>query len=383
MKRILGGLCVLALAGVLTLVAFFGKGVNKGQDNVNTPNAENQQKPILFSDYNPEDVVALGEYKNLTVDVSYTPVKDADVVEYINAVLKQYPGHEKTDDLVVDKGDIVDLNYVGKLNDKVFDESKNVYLGIGSKKFIDGFEDGLIGAKVGDTVTLTLTFPKDYKDGKGNISELAGKETVFTVTINAIVKEVIYTYDTITDGYCYTYYGFKTKQELYDYVKKMMESDMESQKKSNTRLAVLDGVVKRSTILVPAELVEYQTNQYINSLKADIEAAGYDFAKYLATYYKSTEEAFYKDIYGRMKESVEEQFVLLAIGKAEGITLDEKGFAEYVASYVKYYGYASEEALYADYPKEELQNAYLCNDVLDYLLKNTTINYVEKEAEQQ
>ena len=63
------------------------------------------------------------------------------------------------------------------------------------------------------------------------------------------------------------------KQEIYDYVDKMMKEELEAQKKSDARLAVLDGVVKRCTIEAPEELVTYQVEKYILALKADVEKA--------------------------------------------------------------------------------------------------------------
>ncbi len=390
MKKFISVVCLLALVGILGFVAFKGKdnnNVNNGNNNENNENNENnnisQLEPVYFGDYNLDEVVTLGEYLNLIVDVTYKPIKESEIIGYINTVLKQYPGYEKTDDTVVDDGDIVDLNYVGYWKGEVFDESKNVYLGIGSKKFIEGFESGLIGAKVGDTVTLKLTFPADYKDYLGNISELAGQETEFKVTINAIVKEVVYTYDNVPDDYCYINFNYKNKQEIYDYVDKMMKEELEAQKKSDARLAVLDGVVKRCTIEAPEELVTYQVEKYILALKADVEKAGYKFDEYLDKYYKKTYDEFYDEIYVYMEASVKEQFALLAVAKAENIVLDEKGYAEYVAAYVKYYGYKSEEEMYQDYPKEDMQIAFLCNDVLDYLIEKTTINYIEKTGDQK
>lgn len=370
MKKVISILGILVLAGVLVYGAYVGFPVSNKNDQ--------KLDEVKLSDYVNEQVVTLGEYKNLTVDVEYTVITEQDVIDYVNEVLAYYPEYQATEDTVVDEGDFVDLAYAGYLNDEKFDESESYVLEIGSDTFIDGFEDGLIGAKVGDVVTLNLTFPEDYKDYYGNISELAGKETVFSVTINAIVEEVVLTYDTVSDEYCKENYGFDTKQKLYDYVKEMMEEDVETEKESSARTILLETIVNNCTVVVPQELLDYQVNNYITSFKTDVEAAGYDYAEYLETYYKFTEEEFIEEISTYMKESITEQLILSAIAKAENITLDEKGYAEYVAAFVSYYGYETEEELYADYSKDEMQTAYLCNDVLDYLIENATFNYVEK-----
>ncbi len=89
--------------------------------------------------------------------------------------------------LVVKEGDTVNIDYTGYKDGVAFDggstNGEGTDLTIGSKMYIDGFEDGLIGHKVGETVDLNLTFPEDY-----GATDLAGADVVFTVTINGIYE---------------------------------------------------------------------------------------------------------------------------------------------------------------------------------------------------
>ena len=84
---------------------------------------------------------------------------------------------------VVESGDTVNIDFEGKKDGVAFDggTSQGYNLTIGSGSFIDGFEDGLIGVNVGDTVDLNLTFPEGYQN-----ADLAGQDVVFTVTVNFI-----------------------------------------------------------------------------------------------------------------------------------------------------------------------------------------------------
>ena len=66
---------------------------------------------------------------------------------------------------------------------------------LGSGSFIDGFEDGLVGAVKGDQKDLNLTFPDSYP----NNPDLAGKEVVFEVTVNAVKERSV---PELTDGVC-------------------------------------------------------------------------------------------------------------------------------------------------------------------------------------
>uniref|UniRef100_UPI00048705E4 FKBP-type peptidyl-prolyl cis-trans isomerase n=1 Tax=Eubacterium cellulosolvens TaxID=29322 RepID=UPI00048705E4 len=91
-------------------------------------------------------------------------------------------------DLVVKEGDLVDIDYVGKIDGVAFDggdtKGAGARLRIGSGQYIPGFEDQIIGHKPGETFDVVVTFPEDY-----GAAELAGKEAVFTTTLNGIYKE--------------------------------------------------------------------------------------------------------------------------------------------------------------------------------------------------
>lgn len=89
-------------------------------------------------------------------------------------------------------GDVVNIDFVGKLNGEAFDggtASQQAFF-LGSGGFIDGFEDQIVGMKTGETKTITVTFPDNYTDYTGQVSQLAGKECTFDITMNKIYKEV-------------------------------------------------------------------------------------------------------------------------------------------------------------------------------------------------
>ena len=100
------------------------------------------------------------------------------------AVQQAEPELNTTEGTVCEEGDTVAIDYVGKKDGVAFDGGTGSYdLTLGSGQFIPGFEEGLVGHKVGETVDLNLTFPEQYHS-----EELAGAEVVFTVTINGVYK---------------------------------------------------------------------------------------------------------------------------------------------------------------------------------------------------
>ena len=139
------------------------------------------------------DYVKLSDYKSIVVDRNVDDYKKVEE-DLIASDLSYYP--QKLEEGEVADGDTANIDYAGKLNGVAFTggTSKEFDLTIGSGQFIDGFEDQLIGVKVGETVDINVTFPTDYSDTTdletgSKTMKLAGQEVVFTVTVNYINRE--------------------------------------------------------------------------------------------------------------------------------------------------------------------------------------------------
>lgn len=160
MKRILSVVLVLALC-----LGFAGCKQDKGRELYNL---------------NLEKYVDLGEYKGIKVDTASEEFKTIEDMFKSNDVTNYGLYVVKKSGKVKD-GDTVNIDYKGTKDGVAFDggSATGYDLTIGSSTFIDGFEEGLVGKKIGSTVKLNLTFPSDYQN-----TELAGEDVVFTVTIN-------------------------------------------------------------------------------------------------------------------------------------------------------------------------------------------------------
>ncbi|HJD29881.1 MAG TPA: FKBP-type peptidyl-prolyl cis-trans isomerase, partial [Candidatus Blautia avicola] len=135
---------------------------------------------------NLEDYVTLGQYQNLTVEEEpKEEVTQEDVDDYVERqLIYNYAPVEVTQDRAVQENDTVNIDFTGYMDGETFNggSAQDQDLIIGSGSFIDGFEDGLIGHKKGETVTLDLSFPENYR----NNPDLSGKPVTFEVTINSI-----------------------------------------------------------------------------------------------------------------------------------------------------------------------------------------------------
>ena len=191
MKRFLS--LTLVIFSLLTLLTACGKTSN-----------------VLFVNTDFDKVMTLAEYKGLELDTSSDDFKEL----FDNTVASDVKSNslymEKTEG-TVSEGDIANIDFVGKKDGVAFDGGTGASydLEIGSGSFIPGFESGLIGVKIGDTVDLNLTFPKDY--GK---EELNGQDVVFTVTVNSVQ-----TTDGVEPKDIYEDLGYKTLKEYENDVK--------------------------------------------------------------------------------------------------------------------------------------------------------------------
>lgn len=358
--RVLTGLCALALLA----------GCGKAKDNSGR-------------DYVPSDYVKLGEYKGVEVSVEKLETSEAAVKEYIEKMIANYPaGYDTLDKAQVEKGDHVNIDYEGLQDGVAFQggTAKDQVLEIGGGRFIPGFEDGLIGANVGDSLALNLTFPETYS----NNPDLAGKDVVFNVTVNAIVSPIPAAYDTMTDEYVasnFTYYGFTTVQGFKDGVKEYLDSDNQYKMDTNTRNAIMDKLMENCKVdQLPEGLLDKRVNDYKEKFEAMCQQQyGMGMADYLKLA-NMTEEDFNTETVKNMKESIQTELILLAIAEKEDIKLDEEGYQKFLTSMKSNYNYASDEELFKDYEEDYVKDSYVCNLTMTMLVENAKVNYTEPSA---
>ena len=172
-KIMIALICVMAAATVLGGCG--KKGNTKGGSSAVEEEAKDVQIPakelLKATDYDVEKYVTLNEYSGMEIELdSDYAVSDDDVKSYIEQVISMYPAYEKTDKQTVENKDVVNIDYEGKVDGETFSggSATGAHLEIGSDSFIDGFEDGLVGVKIGDTVTVRSKgkFIIDSIDGK-------------------------------------------------------------------------------------------------------------------------------------------------------------------------------------------------------------------------
>lgn len=323
------------------------------------------------------EYVTLGDYLGMEVvlDSDYEVTED-DVKSKIETLIASYPAYEDTDKTTVENGDFVNIDYEGLKDDVAFEggTAQGTVLEIGSNSFIDGFESGLIGAKVGDTVSLDLTFPENYQS-----TELAGQAVVFHVTVNKIVTKQDINYDTITDQYVldnFSAQGYETVQALKDGIREQLTQSNESTKETDTQSAVLE---KLQEVCKVNSLPDGELDERVKDYKDEMEKTLQDSYNMSVEDYLSaineTQEEFDTEINDYMKKNLEVELILTAIADKEGIEVDEEGYKEYINNILSSGNYEDEDALIKEYGEEYVKNIYRNNKAMDLIVEKAVVTY--------
>jgi len=168
-------------------------------------------------------------------------------------------------------GDRVTIDFTGKIDGEAFEggSGEDTQLVLGQSKFIPGFEDGLMGAKTGDTPTIKATFPDDYP-----VATLAGKEATFDVT----VKEVAFPVPpTIDDGFAKTF-GADSLDKLKQLIAAQIKQEYNSAARLKLKRELLDQLEKAHSFELPASLVDHEFDSIWSQLNENLKQSGKSFA---------------------------------------------------------------------------------------------------------
>lgn len=322
-------------------------------------------------EYNVMDYVTLCDYNNIVLEVDAINITDEDVDTYLDSLLSYGAEYTPTDKKTVENGDYVNIDYCGKKDGVAFDggTAAGYVLGIGTGTFIPGFEDGLIGVNVGDTVDLNLTFPENYGS-----ADLAGASVVFTVTVNSIVESTARTHETIDDAYVAANLEFNTVEELRQNTREYMEQRMESQMDTTKRNKLIEYLTTNCTVALPDGFVDGKATEYITQFENQLKLKeNISLEDYLSTNYKMTVDDFTDDVKKNMVEDVKTELIFEAIATEKNDTLDVAEYNAYIADCLESTGLDSEQELYDIYTtditngQKYLMSRYFIQKTLDAL----------------
>ena len=308
--------------------------------------------------------VELGDYKKLGVKKEAVKVSKKEVKETIDQILKNFAEKKKVE-REAKIGDEVVIDFFGKKDDVPFDGGKaeKFPLELGSKSFIPGFEEGLIGKKAGDELSLDLEFPKDY-----HAKDLAGAKVVFEVKIHEVRENVE---PEINEEFLSKLGDFKTKEEF----EKQIEEDLKTQKQAEADEKFKDELVKKlaevSKVPVPEILLEDQKRSIEMDMQQNLMYSGLSLEDYLERMGKTREEWLEKDVKEAAEMRVKSGLALAELSKVEKVKSDTKELDARIAQLKEQYGNSKEvqKQLSSDDVRRNLANQILTEKTIDLLVK--------------
>lgn len=390
-KKVLG--IIMAASMVASLTACGGSDKNNSSDSssnggstVNQEIAANQYADTIKSNAEIyKTYISLPEYKGLSVSVDseQKEVADSDVTDYINNLISQYGTTESVTEGVTANGDTISLDYSGLLDGTAFSggTATDVSYTIGSGKFIDDLDKGLVGLTVGEEYDIPCKFPDNYSS-----SDLAGKDVIFKVTVNSIKKTTLpeLTDDWVASNASSLNVEATTVEGLKSYVKDYLETQAKTNYDSSKYQAAWKAISEQ--INTDKGYPEAELNSLIDTLKSNVQSeynqyGSYygisDFNSYLSQVYGFDSEDAFNDYAKEYAQSyLLEKMAITIIAENENITVSEDDINDMGAQLASYYGYSDYQEIldtYGNQMNSEVGYQVLYQKVQDFINASTSV----------
>lgn len=333
--------------------------------------------------------IAQADYMGVEVTVEAPYVSDSQVEDAIQSALAANPDRTEIANRAAQEGDLTDISYVGKKDGVAFDggTADNYELELGSGQFIDGFEDGVVGMKVGETKDLNLTFPDNY----GN-AELAGADVVFTVTLNKIYE---LSKPELNDDFVagLGIADVATVEEYRQYLYDNYMEDAQEQYETDLQNAVMDAVYANASFKGEASEMKARyhdriVNNNYSYMSTMAAMYGVDLESLLGATWVEYVAANEDQIQASAEMAANQILLAEKIAENEGLTVTQEEIEADLEEQAGEYGYDSAEA-FKEMMGDEIKgyDEYLVmQKVIDFLVENahvTETSAAETEAAEE
>ena len=338
----------------------------KDSTDTDTKETDSSGENRLGSVKDVSKYVTIGEYKGLELTRTSQPVTDDDVQAEINYNLEDNGSEVK--DGTVENGDTVTINFTGTIDGKEFDggSAEDYELVVGDGEMIDGFEDGIVGMKSGETKELDLTFPDDYYE-----ESVAGKAVVFKVTLQKFTRPA-----ELTDEWVAENTEYKTVDEYRAAVKTQLEDTAVQTADYELYSDAWNEVQAASEIKdYPKEDVDAAKKSYQELNEKYVKDAGMEMADFLESQGMS-EEDYESECQQYAESKVEQNLIVQGIMDAEGLSIDDEETQKLKDDLIKEYGFASIDEMIETYGEQEVNESLALLRVERFIVDNANVTEV-------
>ena len=307
--------------------------------------------------------VKLSDYKKLGVKKPETKVAAKDIDEVLSNLASSF-ADKKVVKRAAKLGDEAVIDFVGKKDGEAFQggSAKDYKLVLGSKTFIPGFEEGIVGHEVGDKFDLKLTFPKDY-----GVKDLAGAKVVFETLLKQ-VNEI--TKPAIDDELAKKCGPFKTLKELKDDIKKNLAAQNEHRMSEKFKDDLVQALVKKSSVPAPEILIDDQMRMIRDDISRNAAAQGMEFEDFLKAN-GETMEHWEKEARKIAEMRVKGSLALQTLAVENKISVSDAEVEAKINELKDVYGKTPEalKSLKDPNVKMDIRNRLIIEKTLDFLVK--------------
>ena len=274
--------------------------------------------------------VTLGEYKGVEVPKSEIEVTDEEVDAEVKKEQEKNSRTINVEDRAAQLNDIVTIDFEGSVDGVPFDggQATEYPLTLGSNTFIPGFEDQLVGAKVGDDVDVKVTFPEEYQ-----AKELAGKEAIFKCAVKKIEAKELPELD---DDFAKDVSEFDTLAEYKEHVKTNLVEKKENEAKHAKEDAAVDKIIENAQMDIPEAMLETQCRQMLDDFSRRMQSQGLSMDQYFQ-FTGMTAEKMMEDMKPQALKRIQTRLVLEKVAEVENIQPTEEEVNEEISKMAEAY----------------------------------------------
>jgi len=305
--------------------------------------------------------VEVDGYYGLTYPkVDIEPTED-EILNVIAAEQEKNANQESVD-RPAEMGDVVIINFKGYIDDVAFEggEGFEHSLTLGSKNFIDTFEEQLVGHKPGDDVVVNVTFPEEYHS-----PDYAGKAAKFEVEVIDVRSKNL---PELNDEFASNVSEFETLAEYREDVSKKIKASKENNLDNVMASSIVKQLVEKAKMDVPEAMYLARVDELLEDIAANMKRQGMDMEMYMR-FTQSTPESIRESLRPRAEEEVKNILALEAVATKEAMTISDEEFIENIAKMTMQEKEEAAKLAETIHPnrRKVLERSMLCEKALDFL----------------
>lgn len=312
--------------------------------------------------------VEIEKYKGLEAEKIVYTVTEDDVTKELEILQERNARLVTVENRPAKQKDIAVIDFEGFVDDEPFagGKAENYSLELGSNSFIKGFEEQVVGMKVGEAKDVKVTFPKEYHQ-----EELAGKDAIFKVTLKELKEKDLLPLD---DEFAKDVSEFDTLDELKKDIKSKLEERANSIAQGSLKASIVNKLVENAKVDIPQVMIENETDRILMDFAINLRMQGLNIETYLKFKQMSFED-FRAEFKERAAENVKSSLILEEVGKRENIQVTDEETDDAIEELAKKANQSIEEYKKALKPENvmNIKSGVLTQKIFNFLIDNAHV----------